>query len=171
MENNKGQSTIEFIMTFSIIFAFFFLFLKMAMNYTDGYMVQHATYLASRSYMAVDNDTDSPEASNNDAKALQHAKTVFKKYLPDGLINNFDGQFFVNNPGDKLAPFTGGYAEYTTAFSLGIIGGKERMTMRSEAFLGREPTRYESAFQVCVAIKSVTGSTCNVQTTLEDNGG
>lgn len=171
MENEKGQSTIEFIMTFSMIFAFFFLFLKMAMNFTDGYMVHHATYMASRAYLSYDNDTRASDPGTNDDMAFKFAKTVFTKYLPDGLIKNFDGELKANPPTGKFQIFTGLYIDYTTPFSIGVIGGKETMTMRSESFLGREPSRFEGYEQTCLAIRTVTGASCDNEATLDDNGG
>ena len=167
----KGQSTLEFIMTFSLVFAFFFLFLKMAMNYTDGYYVHYATYVASRSYLTGDNDTASTDINTTDANAYVYAKAIFSKFKIDSFINGFDGELKANDPEQKFSVFTGLYTDYTTAFSMGIIGGSERVKMRSESFLGREPGRFEGYSQVCEAIKNVTGSTCDLHATLDDNGG
>lgn len=172
MENNsKGQSTVEFIMTFSMVFAFFFLFLKMALNYTDGYYVHYATFVASRSYLTVDNDTAATDPATGDSMAFEYAKKVFNKFKIDSFIPGFDGVLKANSPDQKYTIFTGLYTDYTTAFSLGIIGGGTRMNMRSESFLGREPSRFEGYEQTCEAIKNVTGSTCDLHATLDDNGG
>ena len=86
-KNNKGQSTIEFILTFTAAVGFIFLFLKMALNYTNGFMVHHATYMASRSYLVSDEERYD-NAGAGDAQAFQLAKAVFSKNLPDGLIQN-----------------------------------------------------------------------------------
>lgn len=167
--SNKGQSTIEFIMTFSLVFAFFFLFLKICMNFTDGYMIHHATYMASRAYLASDAERESPE--NRDDVAFKHAQIVFKKYLPESLITGFSSELKQNSPSTaKFTPFVGVYINHSTPFSLGIIGGKEELDLRSESFLGREPSRVEVYFQICQAIKTLTGAGCDKQTTLEDNG-
>jgi hypothetical protein len=85
IKNSKGQSTIEFIFSFTAAVGFVFLFLKMALNYTNGYMVHHATFMASRAYLVSDSESaQTPEA--RDQKAFDHARTVFNKHLPDGLI-------------------------------------------------------------------------------------
>jgi hypothetical protein len=170
-KNNKGQSTIEFILTFTAAVGFIFLFLKMALNYTNGYMVHHATFMASRAYLISDSERyGSP--GDGDADAFKLAKAVFNKNLPDALIPNFDGVLKENNPGIVgLAVFVGVWTEFTQAFSVGFVGGKERIVFRSESFLGREPTRAESTSQVCAAIKAVTGGGCETQATLDDNGG
>ncbi len=172
-KNNKGQSTIEFIMTFTAAVGFIFLFLKMAMNYTDGYMVHHATYMAARSYLVSDNNRDSIE--EDDAQALNKAKDVFERYLPEGLVPNVSKDMLKeNNPNPaitKFQAFVGLYVEYSQKFSYGFVGGKEPVRFVSEAFLGREPTRRETRDQVCKAIMELGIGSCNVHVTLEDNGG
>ena len=171
-KNNKGQSTIEFIMTFTAAVGFIFLFLKMALNYTNGFMVHHATFMASRAYL-VDDQERYGSAGEGDAGAFKHAQDVFNKVLPDGLVENVNGSMLhQNNPEDQiLAVFVGVYVEFTQPFSIGFVGGKDQVVFRSESFLGREPTRAESAIQVCSAINAITQSGCSVHATLDDNGG
>lgn len=176
IKNNKGQSTIEFIMTFSAAIGFIFLFLKMAMNYTDGYMVHHATYMASRAYLVSDNNRNSTNEDDN--QALTKAKNVFDRYLPQGLVSGVNSSMLKENNPDstKFTAFIGLYVEYSQKFSIGFIGGKAPINFYSESFLGREPTRRETRDQICLAITSqgLSGkglSACNVHVTLEDNGG
>lgn len=170
-KNNKGQSTIEFILTFTAAVGFIFLFLKMALNYTNGYMVHHATFMASRAYLV--GDTESQQTvEGRDKNAFELAKSVFDKNLPEALIQGFDGVLTENNPGVvKFSVFTGVWTEFTQIFSLGFVGGKDPVKFRSESFLGREPTRVESITQICTAIKTITLGSCDLQATLEDNGG
>ena len=170
-KNNKGQSTIEFIMTFTAAVGFIFLFLKMALNYTNGFMVHHATYMASRAYLVGDSESQQ-SAEGRDKAAFELANLVFKKNLPDALMPKFDGVLNENNPSVvKFSVFTGVWSEFTQAFSVGFVGGKEAIKFRSESFLGREPSRPESITQVCAAIKAVTQGSCELQATLDDNGG
>lgn len=170
--NSKGQSTIEFILTFTSAVGFIFLFLKMAINYTNGYIVHHATFMASRAYLVSDAERYNDPA-DGDAPAFKLAEAVFKKNIPEGLITGFDGVLTENNPNTAGFPvFIGVWAEFNQAFSLGFIGGKDKVAFRSESFLGREPTRAESTSQVCLAIRSITqGQKCELQMTLDDNGG
>lgn len=165
-----GQSTIEFIMTFSLVVGFVFLFFKTALNYTDGFLVHFATYMAARSYLVVDPNRD--KAADGDSPAFNYAKgVVFNKYM-GGLINNFDGVIKDNAPGIvQFAPYIGLYTTFHEKFSAGYVGGTEVLEFRSEAFLGREPNRTESNDQVCAAISAITGSNCETETTLDDNGG
>ena len=160
-------------MTFSAAVGFIFLFLKMAMNYTDGYMVHHATFMAARSYLVDDQDRKSVD--EGDIRALEKARKVFTKYMPDGFIKGVEGGMIKENNPDpgktKYHAFVGLWIEFSQRFSLGMIGGKEMVQFVSEAFLGREPTRSETRVQTCQAIKSLGLSTCSVHITLEDNGG
>lgn len=171
VRNNKGQSTIEFIMTFTAAIGFIFLFLKMAINYTNGYMVHHATYMASRAFLVGDSESQQT-IEGRDKNAFDLAKTVFNKNLPEGLIGNFNGELKANNPlAVPFGPFIGLYVEYSQPFSIGFVGGKEQVVFRSESFLGREPTRVETIAQVCKAVSSVLGQSCDIEATLDDNGG
>lgn len=169
IKNNKGQSTIEFIITFTAAVGFIFLFLKMSLNYTNGYMVHHATFFAARSYLV--GDTESQQTiEGRDKNAFELATLVFKKNLPEALMV-FDGTLTENNPGIvKFSVFTGVWTEFTQIFSLGFVGGKDPIKFRSEAFLGREPSRVEVRAQTCAAIRTITLGGCDVQVTLDDNG-
>lgn len=173
MKYNKGQSTIEFILTFTATVGFIFLFLKTALNYTNGYMVQHAVFMASRGYLVYDKQI---KGDYGDADAEKHAKKIFEKYLPAPLINGFDGTLKANDPENMSfnKAFIGVYVDFEQVFSLGFIGGKDMVKFRAESFLGREPTRYEGYEQTCAAIITAldgAGSACDIHVTLDDNGG
>ena len=168
-KDNKGQSTIEFIMTFTVSVGLIFLFLKMALNYTDGFMVHHATYMASRAYLVSDEDRQ----QGNDARAMLKAREVFTKYMPENLVKGVDASMLKENNPDvvKFHAFVGLWVEFYQRFSLGFIGGKESIHFISESFLGREPTRMETRSQVCRAIQGLGLQNCDVHGTLDDNGG
>lgn len=169
--NNKGQSTVEFILTFTAAVGFIFLFLKMASNYTNGYMVHHAVFMASRAYLVADTETQQT-VEGRDKNAFDLAKQVFAKNLPDVLIPGFDGELKENNASSVRYPaFIGLYVEFTQIFSQGFVGGKDPVKFRAESFLGREPSRVESTEQTCKAIKMIVGNSCDIHATLDDNGG
>lgn len=173
MRNEKGQSTIEFILTFTTSVGFIFLFLKMALNYTNGYMIHHATFMAARAYLV--NDHDRRAVEEGDVQALTYAQKVFAYYAPEGLVNGVtESSLKASGPSmnSALPIFTGVFAQYSALFSTGFIGGRSEVDFISEAFLGREPTRYESVEQTCRAVKESFGlPECKVHATLEDNGG
>lgn len=166
-KNQKGQSVIEFLLTFTIVMGMLFFYFKMSLGFTNGYMIHYATYMASRSFLTSDSwDT------NPDGKAFQKAQSVFKRLLPEGLINGFNGELKVNDPESVIFKvFTGVYADFNATYSVGIVGGKTPIFHRSESFLGREPTRLESTEQTCFAIARATKNGCNLLVTLDDNGG
>jgi len=145
----------------------------MAMNFTDGYMVHHATYMASRSYLVDDQERDAVE--EGDERAMAKAKLVFTSYMPDSLVKGVDNSLLKFNTPDtdvtKFRAFVGVFIKYSQKFSIGFIGGKELVNFTSESFLGREPTRTESRLQTCAAIKLAGLNKCDVHVTLEDNGG
>lgn len=173
LRNNLGQSTLEFIMTFTVAVGFIFLFLKMAMNYTDGYMVHHATYMSARAYLVTDDNRAS--VNEGDDRAFRKAQEVFRSYLPNNLVPTVNYANLKENSPDpgktKFYAFVGIWIEYSQRFSLGFVGGKGSLRLISEAFLGREPTRSESRTQVCEAIKNLGLERCDTHVTLEDNGG
>ncbi len=51
LRNESGQSTIEFIFSFGFAFFLIIYTLKVALNYTTGYLVHYSTYMASRAYL------------------------------------------------------------------------------------------------------------------------
>ncbi len=170
MENKnsqKGQSVIEFLLTFTIVIGMLFFYFKMSLGFTNGYMVHYSTFMASRSFLTSDSwDTDP------DGKAFQKAQAVFKRLLPEGLINGFNGQLKMNDPDSvSFKVFTGVYADFYARYTVGIVGGNGPIFHRSESFLGREPTRLESTEQTCRAIARVTKNGCDTLVTLDDNGG
>jgi hypothetical protein len=169
IKNQKGQSTIEFIMTFTVTIGFIFLFLQMALNYTSGYLIHHATFMASRAFLASDSEQKDSKVGEDNAEIF--AQKVFLHYMPQFMKPDMS-KFHVNRVSMEKRAFVGVYYDFTQIFSLSFIGGKDEMYFRSESFLGREPTRPENNSQICKRMKSVIGSTtCEFHMTLDDNGG
>lgn len=168
--NNKGQSTIEFLSSFTLAFSLIFFFVKMAMNFTESYMVQYATYMSSRVYLVHDNT--SSEISSVENQAFNAAKAEFEKYSLDKIIPDFDGRIDVNpTTSNAVNAYVGIFSTYTTVSSMAkLVGGREPMVMKTESFLGKEVTRGECANRVCDAIKAIGGVSCKEQVTLFDNG-
>ena len=51
-----------------------------------------------------------------------------------------------------------------------MIGGKGPLTMVSESFLGREPSRQECIERICSTFSAIDGGSCSSHTTIYDNG-
>ena len=149
-KNNKGQSTIEFVATLSFALTFLFLFFQIGLNFTNGYIIQFATYQASRAYLTYDRG-DANSAAN--AEAL--AEAVFNGYhdlMEDSLRQ--PATFGINPPdpsgGALRALYVGAYSEWDGIFSLSnVIGGKHDIKFLSEGYLGKEPTQTECHDRIC----------------------
>jgi hypothetical protein len=170
MKNKEqGQSIIEFLMTITLLMAFCFLFLKIALNYTNGYVVHYANYMASRAYLVIDRNSNEPSGSDNEA--LTRARSVFDKYNIGAMISGFTGELDANSPEEvSRNAFVGTLVEYSDIFSFSaLMGGKTNVNFISESFLGREPTRAECVERICRMMQEL-GSDCEYHVTLDDNG-
>ena len=172
IKNSKGQSAIEFLMTFTIVLAIVLSFYKIAVNFTNGYLVQYATFMASRSYLVYDRNATMVK---DDAPAADRAKQAFDRFSIPKLIPGFNGVPSFNDPeyqGNKT--YVGAVTTYSQSFSISnMFGGKNTLTLKSESFLGRGPSRAECGTRVCAAMMQVPGSAaapCDNNATLFDNG-
>lgn len=170
--NQSGQSTIEFIFSFSTAFFLIIYTTKIAMNYTTGYLAHYATYMASRAYLTF-------ETQGNPDAIAAIPQTVFQEVRVDLFDNSLvaDGA----NPSisvdpttnSQLAVLSGLRYDWQTSFSItGLFGGNQTLEMRSESFLGREPDRATCLMQTCAAASNASGgATCSKDAfTLGDNG-
>lgn len=170
-KRETGQSTIEFLLSFVFSIGFLFLFLKTALNFTNGFLFHYATYMASRTYLVVDNNSN--QVGGADDLAAKRAREVFSKNFQLGtyIPGYSKGMLKINSPAwIKNKPYVGVWAQYQDKFSLAkTFGGSSDVTFRSESFLGREPTREECVERICAAMKDL-GGTCISHTTFTDNG-
>jgi hypothetical protein len=147
--NSAGQSSIEFLFSFSITFIFIMLFVSLAMNLTSGYMVHLATYNASRVYLVYDRNTNAA-FSTVDQEAEKEAEKQF--YNP---IGNFlkemgakigaVGELKFNSPDSASRyEFVGAYFKFKKDFSyVPFMSGGDvpKLDLESQSYIGREPTR------------------------------
>ncbi len=167
-KSERGQATIEFILALALSLGFVVSFAKLGFSYTNGYLVHYATYMASRAFLVVDVNSNRP--SGSDSSAMDRAKEVFEHYQIQNFISGFKNDLKVLYPGDANNPlFIGNYSEYKDSFYLPFFGSRREMNLKSESFLGREPTRAECVDRICSAMKAVGGS-CEMFTTISDNG-
>jgi hypothetical protein len=169
--NQKGQSAIEFLVTFAFVLSFVFLFVRLALNFGVGYLAHYATFMASRVYMSHDNGHGSVVTVVNSAK--REALAEFKKYKLD-IVNLNPNKLQFNQPmSGKLNEFVGAHFTYEKPFSyIRILGGDTTVKYLTESFLGKEVPRSECFERVCWAMKEAQGD-CNPagnHFTLFDNG-
>jgi len=142
---------------------------RIGVTFSNGFLVHYATFMASRTYLVIDNNSNSP--SGGDQIARNRASTVFEKFPMKEIIPGWNSFIKINHPGAvPNALFTGAYSEYTENFGISdLVGGIKPMVLRSESFLGREPTRSNCLNRICRAMEEVGGD-CSVHTTFFDNG-
>lgn len=166
-KNNSGQSSIEFLTTFIFVFGLLVLFVRFALNATNGFHVHYATYMASRAYLS--HEDNGNNVLDSDEDAAREARQVFAEIYPQFPLQNV----IIRSPSSEgLRLFTGVVARFKQKMSFGkLMGNTQDVDFISESFLGREPTINECANRTCQAISSVGGEpTCKIFATTFDNG-
>lgn len=169
--NQKGQSTIEFIFTFAFGVSMILMIFNSSMNYISGYLAHYATFMASRVYLTADSHLVTPEGSLNGAE--ERARQTFNNYAL-GIFKIPDGSFKINPAGQATRETYLTVGAYT-AFSLSIdimgkIAGQTKLDYVSESFLGKEPTRAECFIRTCKAITGRDNCSINDDITVFDDG-
>jgi hypothetical protein len=165
-KNEKGQSTIEFILTFSFAIGISFLFISQTLNLTIGFLVHYGTYMGGRTFLTHDNSSN--ELSSVLATAGNAAKKSFARY---GLTR-FDIKPVVEviSPEQGTSLFSGITAQYQRLLTpYKMVGGGKKATYHSEGFLGKEPTRNQ-CFQLTCTAMGLSACTEAKDITLFDNG-
>lgn len=173
MKNNqKGQSTIEFIFSFIFAVSLILLVFNTSLNYTSGYVAHYATFMASRVFLTEDaNDSDwsaSRETAHTDTK------DTFKSFRLD--VFGIQTELEIN---DDPFPDTSNGAYLLIGVSapfkrkmdiIGRVTGQTALDLVSESFLGREPTRSVCASRTCYAITGKDACDKDMDITLFDDG-
>lgn len=174
----KGQSTVEFLITFAFSFSIMFMFLRLALNYAEGYVVHYATFMASRAFLVHDINATSPGTSYESANATAAsdlAKRVVERVYPELSGDKLTVRLPRDTPGPDRNLFIGTYYDFDQNFTLPFsAGGSKTLNMKSESFLGREPTRDVCLDRICKIFQSSSMglgiSDCREYSTLSDNG-
>lgn len=176
MKNSQGQSTIEFLIVSVFSIGILAVFIQLAINLTGGYLVHYATYMASRTFMVHDTANASSIESDYRGTSIQKAEEVFKSYQVK-LFGVYDSNSKLefnlwDNDQQKDYFFTGAYYHYRQPMSIfNYFGGGINSVMRSESFLGKEPTRGECWARTKEAIKTLKIPSGSLRyTTVFDNG-
>jgi hypothetical protein len=172
MRNERGQSTIEFIVTFCFGVSVIFMIFTSALNYTTGYLIHYATYMAARTYLVTETNTGTVNAPS---VTLGNTLAVFHRYRLDGFKIT-DEKFSINalevsgtTPNEYLT--VGGKTIFDQRIdAVGQVTGAKDLEHVSEAFLGHEPTRAMCANRTCHGIRGKDDCTNNMDITLYDNG-
>ncbi len=175
--NQRGQSTIEFIFTFVFGVSVILVIFNGAMNHATGYLVHYATFMASRSYLTGDNYLGTfggAEVDGFQSQAEARAREVFNQY-------NL-GIFKIDPNGFKVNHASGGMpiSHYLTVGTLtvfeqpidvvGRVAGQSKLFLESQSYLGKEPTRFSCALQMCRAVTAGESCRADMDVTLFDDG-
>jgi hypothetical protein len=170
----KGQSTVEFILTFAFGVSFILVIFNSAMNYATGYLVHYATFMASRVYLTSDSHTGTIGNSTPSLSgATEKAKNAFNGYNLS-IFNVPNDNFQINAAGspDPTNYLTvGGYTTFELTIDiLGKLTGSKKLELVSESFLGKEVTRAECATRTCFGMTGSESCESTMDITLFDDG-
>jgi hypothetical protein len=172
IKDSKGQSTIEFIFSFSLALGFIFGFLKLSIVYTNGFLIHYATFQASRAYMVGESGSKNPDGS--DPSAAADAKQVFDNFKLDVLMPDFPNVITFEEPSARSTMqsnlYIGARVEFNEFIAIPGSNAKIEIPMISESYLGMEPTRAECFQQICASLSDVGGAGCVRHATVFDNG-
>tara|TARA_R110000868_G_scaffold103516_3_gene285070 strand:- start:3904 stop:4425 length:522 start_codon:yes stop_codon:yes gene_type:complete len=168
LKGQAGQSTIEFIFSFGFAFFLIIYTVKVALNYTTGYLVHYSTYMASRAYLTFE---DSGGAGNIFNSVVVPGFNDTKVPLYSNQINVDSSTLLIQNESQGRGILRGVTFDWETTFSsVGLFGGSATLHMKSESFLGREPDRKECSARVCKGALAGGSGSCGKAFTLVDNG-
>jgi hypothetical protein len=173
VNNDSGQSTIEFILTFAFGLSLILLIFNSAMNHVTGYLVHYATFMSSRTYLTSESfngGIGNVEISYQQAR--QEATAVFNRYNL-GMFNVAPGGFKVHPAGRGQNTYLSVGTSTTFERTIDIMGqltGNRKVTLISESFLGKEPTRAVCATRVCEAVTGQSSCQSEMDVTLYDDG-
>lgn len=173
IQGEDGQSTIEFLVSFTLVLGFLFAFLKLAIVYTNGYLVHYVTFQASRAYMITERGSNSPAGSDSASKDA--AEELFDAYKIETIIPGFSGRPIIEDPESNLGNAKNLYVGVRVEFEeyISIPGGNAKINfpLTSESYLGKEPTHAECFERICRAFSDLPGvNGCMAHTTVADNG-
>lgn len=170
-DNQKGQSTVEFLLGFTLIFSILIVLLKVSVTYVDGYYQHYVTYMASRVFLTHESNDAVNAVSANYTKSVAKARKLFERYQVDKIIDGHSGQVNFNTPDDVARGImVGAFSEFKRPLSpLRMFGGGEEVNYRSESFIGKEPPRGYCLNQLIQVMKSNPNYNSN-HVTFYDNG-
>jgi len=157
---NTGQSTIEFLLSFTFAIGIIFFTVSLGLNYTSGYLVHYSTYMSSRTYLTYDSTSNNPQSS--DSSAETKAREVFQGFGLDKFgIDNYSDLSF-NAPGiTDTYEYVGAVFKYFKPLSFfKILGGDIELELTSESFLGREPVRMDCLQRTCDSMNGLSTNNC-----------
>ena len=171
-QNQLGQSTIEFIFAFAFGVSIVLVVFNSSMNHISGYLAHYATFMASRTYLIQDSYLGNFDEQASLNGSVQKATEVYKSYNLS-VFGIPDSSFSINPANGDIANYYKVGAKTIFEKDIDILGkvmGNKKVTLISESFLGKEPTRNMCAIRVCQAITNKKNCTIEMDITLFDDG-
>jgi hypothetical protein len=176
MKNNQdGQSTIEFIFSFIFAVSLILMVFNTSLNYASGYVTHYATFMSSRIYLVRDTAVNEWSGISSKRDGVDEAKKAFKERYNLSIFN-INSDLEINNANEEELDagqylMVGGLVRYDRKIDLvGQITGGKKLSLISEAFLGREPVRAVCASRTCMAITGKDSCDVSMDVTLFDDG-
>ena len=171
LDNELGQSAMEFVLTIAFAMGVTFLFVNQSLNLTAGYFAHYVNFMAARTYSVHETGVDSQETN------ITESSNIARQIISRSQLKAFgvDGTFTVVTRQEGSALFSGTVLQFEKSISaLPIVGGREKALFYSESLLGKEPTRIICQQMVCGAMTGSPGSCQNTATSMDvvlyDNG-
>lgn len=168
IQNQSGQSTIEFILTLFLVFGIIIFFVQLAFTMAIGNYIQYATFMAARTYMAGGTSIDDQEDRTREVlikmvKASEAASGIDRWPMIEGIDGNSDvsgadigkGLQFREREIDELSWQVGVRYRFRSPLVLMKLGSAagastdrraNSLTLTSESWLGRH-----TSYQECVS--------------------
>jgi hypothetical protein len=156
------------------------MFVRLGINTTAGYLAHYATYMASRTYLVVENGARNPAGADN--VAATEAKKVLEsfKLRSFGITKlNVNQDLKINSPesvGTLKYEYVGIRLKHSAPLSLiPFLGPPVTLDLVTESFIGREPSRGDCLARICRAMQEARGTPLDcvsnsLHLTLFDNG-
>ncbi len=158
LKKEDGQSTIEFILTMTMMVGFTLFFLQLSLAFAVGNYFHYATFMAARAYLSA-----GPDRSDQEQRARILGTEMVKQSIGTAGVDRWPGVakgVGGGNPkGMEIGPgrqFDDGNISYSwqegvrytfrSPLFLGLFGGGEsleKFELTSESWLGREPSYRE----------------------------
>lgn len=172
LQNERGQSAIEFVLVIGFALGVTFLFMAQTFNATKGYLLHYATFTASRVYLTYDDGTQAIGSTYDKAEA--RAREQLSSFELDSLFG-INSVCKFRDYRDRSALFTGVICEFETPTNFfPLVGGGQDAKLVSESFLGKEPVRTTCYQLLCETMTgnrtSCTSQSESMDITLYDNG-
>ena len=175
LAKQAGQSTIEFIFCFAFGVSIILLIFTSAMNYTTGYIVHYATFMASRTYLTADSYAGSFGGYSDSLNGTEATtRAVFERYNL-GIFDINPSNFAVNTASSSQTGERYLTVGARTLFDqrmdiVGRVTGQTKLELVSESFLGKEPTRAACATRTCKGVTNEETCDASMDVTLFDDG-